>query len=160
MTFFREIPAYAGFYSAYETSKRYFQNQVFPGQQLPVWATLTAGGTGGIAYWLASYPLGPFTTLLPSVVVRARSGRGLTMAGVLFRQTSSSRKSSFRPTRLRQGTSQKNSERSSPRTECASLFPSPPSPPSTFSVPVRHGELTSQLFLLVNLVPDRACSEA
>lgn len=65
MTFLREIPAYAGFYSAYETSKRYFQTQVFPGQQLPVWATLTAGGTGGIAYWLASYPLGPFNPPFP-----------------------------------------------------------------------------------------------
>ncbi|KAF9233966.1 mitochondrial carrier [Melanogaster broomeanus] len=51
----REIPAYAGFYSAFEFSKRQFQAHY--GQQIPVWALLASGSTGGIAYWLSSYPL-------------------------------------------------------------------------------------------------------
>ncbi|GAA6038636.1 hypothetical protein JCM8097_009459 [Rhodosporidiobolus ruineniae] len=56
VTFFREIPAYAGFYAGYEYSKRSLQKQLGT-QSLPVWATLTAGAVGGIAYWTACYPL-------------------------------------------------------------------------------------------------------
>lgn len=55
MTVVREIPAYAGFYAAYETSKRSFQKRLGP--DLPVWALLTSGGLGGLGYWLACYPL-------------------------------------------------------------------------------------------------------
>ncbi|KAN0080411.1 Mitochondrial carrier domain containing protein [Tylopilus felleus] len=55
VTVAREIPAYAGFYSAYEFSKRQFQG--IYGQQVPVWALLASGSTGGIAYWLSCYPL-------------------------------------------------------------------------------------------------------
>ncbi|KAK0469560.1 mitochondrial carrier [Desarmillaria tabescens] len=45
ITVAREIPAYAGkFTSAY-------------GRDLPVWALLASGSTGGISYWLACYPL-------------------------------------------------------------------------------------------------------
>ncbi|CAL1711272.1 unnamed protein product [Somion occarium] len=55
VTVAREIPAYAGFYTAFEFSKRKFASKY--GQQLPVWALLTSGATGGIAYWLACYPL-------------------------------------------------------------------------------------------------------
>ncbi|KIM86826.1 hypothetical protein PILCRDRAFT_816075 [Piloderma croceum F 1598] len=55
ITLVREIPAYAGFYTAFEFTKRRFQ--ITYGQQLPVWALLTSGATGGIAYWLACYPL-------------------------------------------------------------------------------------------------------
>ncbi|KAF8126273.1 mitochondrial carrier [Boletus edulis] len=55
VTVAREIPAYAGFYSAFEFSKRQFQG--IYGQQIPVWALLASGSTGGIAYWLSSYPL-------------------------------------------------------------------------------------------------------
>lgn len=51
----REIPAYAGFYTAFEFSKRQFQSHY--GQQVPVWALLASGSTGGIAYWLSCYPL-------------------------------------------------------------------------------------------------------
>lgn len=70
VTFVREIPAYAGFYFGYESSKRYFQNTVFAGQQLPVWAILTSGGTGGICYWLASYPLGVWLCRAPQIYQR------------------------------------------------------------------------------------------
>ncbi|KAF9230530.1 hypothetical protein BU15DRAFT_35602, partial [Melanogaster broomeanus] len=65
VTVAREIPAYAGthsnvihaFYgnSAFEFSKRKFQAHY--GQQIPVWALLASGSTGGITYWLSSYHL-------------------------------------------------------------------------------------------------------
>lgn len=55
VTVAREIPAYAGFYTAFEFSKRQFAKTY--GNQLPVWALLASGSTGGIAYWLACYPL-------------------------------------------------------------------------------------------------------
>ncbi|KAJ7263603.1 mitochondrial carrier domain-containing protein [Mycena haematopus] len=55
VTVAREIPAYAGFYTAYEFSKRKFSAKY--GDQLPVWALLASGSTGGIAYWLSCYPL-------------------------------------------------------------------------------------------------------
>ncbi|KAI0263828.1 mitochondrial carrier [Gloeopeniophorella convolvens] len=55
VTVAREIPAYAGFYTAFEYSKRKF-TKVY-GSDLPVWALLASGSTGGIAYWLSSYPL-------------------------------------------------------------------------------------------------------
>ncbi|KAH9891772.1 mitochondrial carrier [Cubamyces lactineus] len=55
ITVAREIPAYAGFYTAFEFSKRKFAEKY--GAQIPVWALLASGSTGGIAYWLACYPL-------------------------------------------------------------------------------------------------------
>ncbi|KAF9650953.1 mitochondrial carrier [Thelephora ganbajun] len=55
VTVAREIPAYAGFYTAYEFSKRKFAKKY--GEQLPVWALLASGATGGVSYWLACYPL-------------------------------------------------------------------------------------------------------
>ncbi|KAL0955482.1 hypothetical protein HGRIS_001722 [Hohenbuehelia grisea] len=55
VTVAREIPAYAGFYTAFEFSKRKFGERY--GAQLPVWALLASGSTGGIAYWLSCYPL-------------------------------------------------------------------------------------------------------
>ncbi|GAA6002627.1 hypothetical protein JCM10207_007600 [Rhodosporidiobolus poonsookiae] len=56
ITFVREIPAYAGFYAGYEYSKRSFQKSLGT-TSLPIWATLTSGAVGGIAYWVACYPL-------------------------------------------------------------------------------------------------------
>ncbi|KAG2129870.1 mitochondrial carrier [Suillus bovinus] len=55
VTVAREIPAYAGFYTAFEFSKRQFQRQY--GDKVPVWALLASGSTGGLAYWLSCYPL-------------------------------------------------------------------------------------------------------
>ncbi|KAK4705446.1 hypothetical protein P7C70_g771, partial [Phenoliferia sp. Uapishka_3] len=48
ITVVREIPAYAGFYAGYESSKRAFQSH-YGTPSIPVWATLTSGGLGGIA---------------------------------------------------------------------------------------------------------------
>ncbi|WVQ81584.1 hypothetical protein IAT38_003708 [Cryptococcus sp. DSM 104549] len=56
VTVIREIPAYAGFYAGYETSKRWFAKQYAP-NALPVWTLLTSGAIGGVSYWLACYPL-------------------------------------------------------------------------------------------------------
>ncbi|KAH9933530.1 mitochondrial carrier [Amylocystis lapponica] len=63
VTVAREIPAYAGFYTGkpFEFSKRQFSKTY--GTQLPVWALLASGSTGGIAYWLACYPLGQLKNL-------------------------------------------------------------------------------------------------
>ncbi|KAI6169630.1 mitochondrial carrier [Pisolithus thermaeus] len=58
VTVAREIPAYAGYVtsvSTFEFSKRQFQSRY--GEHVPVWALLTSGATGGIAYWLCCYPL-------------------------------------------------------------------------------------------------------
>ncbi|KAH8826092.1 mitochondrial carrier domain-containing protein [Flagelloscypha sp. PMI_526] len=76
VTVAREIPAYAAFYTglsafhslhfqsppysspfftAYEYSKRRFSTHYGP--NLPVWALLASGATGGVSYWLACYPL-------------------------------------------------------------------------------------------------------
>ncbi|KAI0046466.1 mitochondrial carrier [Auriscalpium vulgare] len=55
VTVAREIPAYAGFYTAYEFSKRKFATKY--GENVPAWALLASGSTGGLAYWLSSYPL-------------------------------------------------------------------------------------------------------
>ncbi|KAI9636613.1 mitochondrial carrier domain-containing protein [Dioszegia hungarica] len=58
ITVVREVPAYAGFYAGYETTKRFFQSRSSdPAAQLPVWSLMTSGGVGGICYWLACYPL-------------------------------------------------------------------------------------------------------
>ncbi|TEB37934.1 mitochondrial carrier [Coprinellus micaceus] len=57
VTLAREIPAYAGFYTAFEFSKRQFKKAYGEGEEVPVWGVLGCGATGGIAYWLSSYPL-------------------------------------------------------------------------------------------------------
>ncbi|CDO69857.1 hypothetical protein BN946_scf184884.g16 [Trametes cinnabarina] len=46
VTVAREIPAYAGFYTAFEFSKRKFAERY--GSQIPVWALLASGSTGGV----------------------------------------------------------------------------------------------------------------
>ncbi|ORY29103.1 putative mitochondrial ornithine transporter 1 [Naematelia encephala] len=56
VTVIREIPAYAGFYAGYETTKRAFARRLNP-EPLPVWALLSSGAIGGVCYWLACYPL-------------------------------------------------------------------------------------------------------
>ncbi|KZT00528.1 mitochondrial carrier [Laetiporus sulphureus 93-53] len=57
ITVAREIPAYAGFYSAFEFSRRKFADRYGGPTKVPVWALLVSGAGGGIAYWLACYPL-------------------------------------------------------------------------------------------------------
>ena len=68
---------------AFEFSKRQFSQKY--GSELPVWALLASGSTGGvcvstphldsshlsfqISYWLACYPLGSFTTFLDCFLI-------------------------------------------------------------------------------------------
>ncbi|RSH95462.1 hypothetical protein EHS25_000554 [Saitozyma podzolica] len=56
ITVIREIPAYAGFYTGYELTKRYFSKHFTP-DPVPIWALLCSGAVGGVSYWLACYPL-------------------------------------------------------------------------------------------------------
>jgi hypothetical protein len=56
ITVIREIPAYAGFYTGYELTKRYFSRHFTP-DPVPIWALLCSGAVGGVSYWLACYPL-------------------------------------------------------------------------------------------------------
>ncbi|TKA52745.1 hypothetical protein B0A53_04199 [Rhodotorula sp. CCFEE 5036] len=53
---FLRLLALLSFYAGYEFSKRKLQKQLNT-TTLPVWATLTAGGIGGLGYWTACYPL-------------------------------------------------------------------------------------------------------
>ncbi|POW11741.1 hypothetical protein PSTT_01878 [Puccinia striiformis] len=57
VTVVREIPAYAGFYTGFEVSKRAFQKRYGSEQILPVWTLLCSGAMGGIGYWTCCYPL-------------------------------------------------------------------------------------------------------
>ncbi|SGY17405.1 BQ5605_C015g07775 [Microbotryum silenes-dioicae] len=71
ITVLREIPAYGGFYLGYEYSKRTFQTSLHT-TELPVWATLTSGAVGGIAYWTAWYVLLTRKSDYPLDVVKSR----------------------------------------------------------------------------------------
>ncbi|KAI9274317.1 putative mitochondrial ornithine transporter 1 [Phascolomyces articulosus] len=55
VTILREIPAYAGFYSGFEVTKRYLTK----GQEedATILQLMASGSVGGMSYWLASYPL-------------------------------------------------------------------------------------------------------
>jgi len=57
VTVMREVPAYAGFYTAYEFMKRRFARSYGGAENVPVWALLASGSCGGISYWLACYPI-------------------------------------------------------------------------------------------------------
>ncbi|KAF7727807.1 hypothetical protein EC973_007038 [Apophysomyces ossiformis] len=53
-TVVREIPAYAGFYSGFEITKRQL---VTPGKEANVLQLMLSGAVGGIGYWICCYPL-------------------------------------------------------------------------------------------------------
>lgn len=62
VTVFREVPAYAGFYTGFEVSKSLFRSHLPSsttqnGTTLPIWALMASGSVGGICNWLACYPL-------------------------------------------------------------------------------------------------------
>ena len=62
ITVFREVPAYAGFYTGFELAKSTLRSWL-PAKttnnatSLPVWALMISGSCGGIFNWLACYPL-------------------------------------------------------------------------------------------------------
>lgn len=87
ITVLREMPAYAGFYAMYEYSKRKFHSRLLgphapSDAPLPVWATLTAGAGGGIAYWTACYP---FDVVKSRVQNTTTPLRGMSYIGDTFR---------------------------------------------------------------------------
>ena len=62
VTVFREVPAYAGFYTGFELAKTAFRSHLPAsstenGTLLPIWALMLSGSCGGIFNWLACYPL-------------------------------------------------------------------------------------------------------
>ncbi|KAI8369006.1 kinase-like domain-containing protein [Blakeslea trispora] len=54
-TVVREIPAYAGFYSGFEITKRYLTNN--NQYEASVMQLMTSGAAGGVSYWICCYPL-------------------------------------------------------------------------------------------------------
>ncbi|CAG8494293.1 15347_t:CDS:2 [Acaulospora morrowiae] len=56
-TVFREIPAYAGFYSGFEFAKRKLTPEGADPNALPPGKLMIAGSFGGLSYWLCCYPL-------------------------------------------------------------------------------------------------------
>lgn len=56
VTMWREMPAYAGFYAGFEATKRYLTHG---GQEeeANILQLMASGAVGGMAYWLACYPL-------------------------------------------------------------------------------------------------------
>ncbi|CAG8501157.1 6051_t:CDS:2 [Diversispora eburnea] len=57
VTVAREIPAYAGFYSGFEFSKRKLTPDKGNPNDLPPSKLMIAGAFGGVSYWLCCYPL-------------------------------------------------------------------------------------------------------
>lgn len=53
-TLLREIPAYAGFYTAFEFTKRSITT---PGKDASILQLMTSGAAGGVGYWVSCYPL-------------------------------------------------------------------------------------------------------
>ncbi|KAI7869381.1 mitochondrial carrier [Spinellus fusiger] len=54
-TVVREMPAYAGFYSGFEVTKRYLT--AHQQEQANVVQLMVSGAVGGVSYWLCCYPL-------------------------------------------------------------------------------------------------------
>lgn len=77
-TIIREIPAYAGFYSGFEATKRYLTK----GQQeeANIFQLMAAGAVGGIGYWTFSYPLDVVKSVVQN---QEKPPRGFYVASVL-----------------------------------------------------------------------------
>ncbi|WFD32582.1 Mitochondrial Translation Optimization [Malassezia sp. CBS 17886] len=58
ITVLREMPAYAGFYGAFEASRRALRAKICPDSaSTPTWILFVSGSVGGISNWLACYPI-------------------------------------------------------------------------------------------------------
>ncbi|KAI9366282.1 mitochondrial carrier [Pilaira anomala] len=77
-TIVREIPAYAGFYTGFEMTKR----KLVKGQEGPanIFQLMTAGAVGGIGYWVFSYPLDVVKSVVQN---QEKPPRGLYVISVL-----------------------------------------------------------------------------
>lgn len=54
-TIYREIPAYAGQFAAYEVSCNFFKKYLKT-EELPMWSVFMSGTAGGLSCWFWSYP--------------------------------------------------------------------------------------------------------
>ncbi|KAI8639388.1 hypothetical protein BD408DRAFT_371879 [Parasitella parasitica] len=75
-TIAREIPAYAGFYSGFEFTKRYLTQ----GQEADVLQLMMSGAMGGVSYWVCSYPLDVVKSVVQN---QAEPPKGLYITHVL-----------------------------------------------------------------------------
>ncbi|CEP08946.1 hypothetical protein [Parasitella parasitica] len=71
-TIAREIPAYAGFYTGFEATKRYLTQ----GQEASVLQLMLSGATGGASYWVCSYPLDVVKSVASIACLKWRDGLG------------------------------------------------------------------------------------
>lgn len=79
-TIVREIPAYAGFYTGFEATKRYLTKG--QKEEANIFQLMAAGAVGGIGYWVSSYPL----DVVKSVVQNdEKPPKGLYITSVLKR---------------------------------------------------------------------------
>eukprot|EP00188_Purpureofilum_apyrenoidigerum_P002555 Plantae.Rhodophyta-Purpureofilum_apyrenoidigerum.ctg26231.p1 GENE.Plantae.Rhodophyta-Purpureofilum_apyrenoidigerum.ctg26231~~Plantae.Rhodophyta-Purpureofilum_apyrenoidigerum.ctg26231.p1 ORF type:complete len:290 (-),score=28.21 Plantae.Rhodophyta-Purpureofilum_apyrenoidigerum.ctg26231:130-999(-) len=58
VTIFREIPAYGGFFLAYEAIKRALANSLHVADdEMPAWTIFLSGATAGVLSWIPIYPI-------------------------------------------------------------------------------------------------------
>ncbi|KAG0165366.1 hypothetical protein DFQ28_005510 [Apophysomyces sp. BC1034] len=76
-TIVREIPAYTGFYSGFEFTKRQL---VSPGKEANVLQLMLSGAVGGIGYWVCCYPLDVVKSIVQN---QEESPRGLYVTRML-----------------------------------------------------------------------------
>ncbi|KAL1926609.1 hypothetical protein VTP01DRAFT_5730 [Rhizomucor pusillus] len=69
-TILREIPAYAGFYTGFEATKRLLVKD--QAREATVLQLMISGAVGGMAYWLTSYPLDVVKSVVQNQVVPPR----------------------------------------------------------------------------------------
>ncbi|RCI01099.1 hypothetical protein CU097_013422 [Rhizopus azygosporus] len=77
-TIVREIPAYAGFYTGFEMTKRYLTEN--GKREATVLELMAAGATGGVGYWLSCYPLDVVKSVVQN---QAEPPKGLYVTSVL-----------------------------------------------------------------------------
>ncbi|RCI01803.1 hypothetical protein CU098_008932 [Rhizopus stolonifer] len=77
-TIVREIPAYAGFYTGFEFTKRYLTDQ--NKKEASVLQLMISGAAGGVSYWTCSYPLDVVKSIVQS---QEKPPKGLYVLSVL-----------------------------------------------------------------------------
>ncbi|OBZ88360.1 Mitochondrial substrate carrier family protein S [Choanephora cucurbitarum] len=77
-TIVREIPAYAGFYSGFEVTKRYLTNN--NQMEASVMQLMTSGAAGGVSYWVCCYPLDVVKSIVQN---QEKPPRGLYVTSLL-----------------------------------------------------------------------------
>ncbi|RKP06716.1 mitochondrial carrier domain-containing protein [Thamnocephalis sphaerospora] len=87
-TVWREIPAYAAFYAAFEAAKRRITGAGQAGPETLVaapWQLMLAGSTAGVSYWCACYPLDVIKSRAQNSNKRLRSGYMTEITRAIYR---------------------------------------------------------------------------